>query len=55
MKLIHLMNLQTTIIKFQISGSIHKREALKFIAENMKAYYKNNSISCISNVKFQTK
>ena len=36
-------------------GSIHKKEALEFIAKNMKAYYKNNSISCISNVKFQTK
>tara|TARA_R110002110_G_scaffold63207_1_gene175935 strand:- start:203 stop:394 length:192 start_codon:yes stop_codon:yes gene_type:complete len=36
-------------------GSIHKKEALEFIAKNMKAYYKNNSINCISNVKFETK
>ena len=36
-------------------GSIHKKEALEFIAENMKKYYSKNSVNCISNVKFQTK
>tara|TARA_R110000823_G_C15735472_1_gene480246 strand:- start:87 stop:278 length:192 start_codon:yes stop_codon:yes gene_type:complete len=36
-------------------GSIHKKEALEFIAENMKKYYSKNSVKSISNVKFQTK